>query len=266
MEKLLKKLSIITGIISSSASTTLMSMSISNKSVVLMLLEESKNRLYSILNQNDNLMTKELTSFNLKSIDKKVNNNDLKTLQILNNQCEISLKKMNTEEFDLLMNSMVVLSNYLLFDASCNSAKILLKKSEICLFPDLTRSEINDIIYFSEEIDTIQEELLKLTDDIYRLELSQRKYTESLIDLSEKKDELIKHFISYYDEYFVNSDNSITENILNKKSKKTNSKKKPEEEEKSKKIETERKFSQVYEYAVPIHNRFAILGRRILKN
>jgi hypothetical protein len=113
---------------------------------------------------------------------------------------------------------------------------ILLDK---CLnyFDEEFREDLEKQEYFARELDACLLEMRDIERDLYKLKQRQCYFYERYLDFMEKKDQLIEEFIEYYDEYFLNQSLSSTTKQL-------------------------RKQSTIYEFNIPVSNRFELLKRQ----
>lgn len=91
--------------------------------------------------------------------------------------------------------------------------------------------------YFARELDACLLEMRDIERDLYNLKQRQCYFYERYLDFIDKKDELIEKFIEYHDEYLINETLSPTTKQL-------------------------RRQSTIYEFNIPVSNRFELLKRQ----
>lgn len=96
--------------------------------------------------------------------------------------------------------------------------------------------------YFARELDACLLEMREIERDLHSLKQRQCSFYEHYLEFIEEKDELVDRFIEYYDEYLLhNPVEPISPN--------------------SKQL---RRQSTMYEFSVPVSNRFEALKRRLI--
>lgn len=90
---------------------------------------------------------------------------------------------------------------------------------------------------FARELDACLLEMREIERDLYNLKQRQCQFYESYLDFIEKKDQLIDDFIAYHDEYFANEFPSTARKEL-------------------------RRQSTIYEFNIPVSNRFELFQRQ----
>lgn len=104
--------------------------------------------------------------------------------------------------------SMSKLTNYVLFD----------DETDECLF-DLSDLEQSQAKYFAGEIDAIEKELTEVNAQIGTIKNAYRAYYEGFLNLCDRKDELFDMFLDYYEEYFLNAEQTSQTAEMRRKSK-----------------------------------------------
>jgi hypothetical protein len=158
------------------------------------LIQDSRNKVASILSKHSGgLLSNYLDNHDNLNAN-KINNN-------YNNEIQD----------DDIFKSMTKLTNFVLYDnkdynSSCNSNN--------CNIFNLNDKEKSELEYFSREIDSIQDELIDLNENIKSYNESYKRYCENFLKLCDQKDELFEMFLDYYEEYFINDENSLLNESL----------------------------------------------------
>jgi hypothetical protein len=238
------------------------------------LINESRNKVANILNKRNRLLFTALTAFKTpleKTKEKKVTPDIILT--------DTSNKSLHDH-----FKSMVNLTNYLFYDILL-SPKVCPKTQMTPIF-SFESIEKNEIDYFAKEIDSIQEDLMDISDTVKQLQDNYRVYCENLLAFIDQKDALFDLFLDYYEEYFVSDQIKHETNnngppskasvmrkpvIGRKKSDKTEPKRvtyenneemdEQESDVKKKRSNLVRRKSSVYMYGVKTENRFSILSK-----
>jgi hypothetical protein len=138
---------------------------------------------------------------------------------------QISLDSISTvpeQQHDILLGPIV---NNILSDNRLNN------------FDDEFREDLEKQDYFARELDACLLEMREIERDLYNFKQRQCCFYERYLDFIDKKDQLIEKFVEYHDEYFSNQSMSPTTKQL-------------------------RRQSTIYEFNIPVSNRFELLKRQ----
>ncbi|CAF0803842.1 unnamed protein product [Didymodactylos carnosus] len=131
---------------------------------------------------------------------------------------------------------------------------IQLNDNIVELFDSNLLDDLHEQHELARELDACLLEIKTIEKDLYKFKQRQCILYESFIEFVDKKDKLIQLFIDYHSEYYGDESNTIDEigEYIEQAQKR------------KKKRQTLRRQSTIYEYTIPVSNRFELLRKQSL--
>ncbi|CAF0923122.1 unnamed protein product [Didymodactylos carnosus] len=130
---------------------------------------------------------------------------------------------------------------------------IQLNPDIIPLFDSDFLDDLHEQHELARELDACLLEIKTIEKDLYNVKQRQCDLYESFLEFVDKKDELIQLFVDYYSEYYEDGCHEDEQDEFREQTQKTNKNRK-----------TLRRQSTIYEYTIPVSNRYEMLRRESL--